>query len=118
MSHRLRTTRAGLSAGLLVLVLAGCAVDREKYPHVQPQADDAGGLELGGILVVLAVAVVITAVISLLALLPAARHRHRYRPQEGWNAEPVWFAGPPDPARAVEQAQAGDVVRGGAGGSW
>lgn len=118
MSHRLRTLRAATVVVALALLLSGCAVDRENYPH----AGESGGWTQGSVvrtvLLYLGVPVAVAVVLSVLSLLPSARRRHRYRPQEGWSAEPVWFAGPPDPARAVEQAHAGDVTRGGAGGSW
>jgi len=50
--------------------------------------------------------------------LPGALRSHRYRPAKGWDASPVWFAGPPEPVAAVQAAEPGDVVRGGASGSW
>lgn len=50
--------------------------------------------------------------------LPGALSANRYRPAKGWGAEPVWFAGPPEPVAAVQSAEVGDVVRGGARGSW
>ena len=56
--------------------------------------------------------------IAMLVLLPGAVRSYRYRPAEGWAADPVWFAGPVNPDSAVAQAQRGDVVRGGASGSW
>ena len=60
----------------------------------------------------------IIAVIALLAWLPGVARGARYRPAEGWDAAPVWFAGPPNAVDAVASAQAGDVTRGGASGSW
>jgi hypothetical protein len=56
--------------------------------------------------------------VALLVLLPGAVRSYRYRPAEGWTADPVWFSGPVDPDSAVAHAQRGDVVRGGASGSW
>ncbi len=50
--------------------------------------------------------------------LPGMIRSSRYRPSRGWNAAPLWFGGPADPAAAVESAQTGDLVRGGASGSW
>ena len=49
---------------------------------------------------------------------PGMIHSSRYRPTRGWSAAPLWFGGPADPAAAVESAQTGDLVRGGASGSW
>ena len=60
----------------------------------------------------------ILGLVGLVVLLPGAVRSHRYRPAEGWAADPVWFAGPVDSDTAVAQAQRGDVVRGGASGSW
>lgn len=57
-------------------------------------------------------------VITVLVMLPGAVRANRYRPAEGWAADPIWFAGPVDPAAAVTAAERGDVVRGGAHGSW
>jgi hypothetical protein len=62
----------------------------------------------------LAVAVVVFATVWL----PGAVKAHRYRPGKAWEAEPVWFAGPAEPLAAVASAEVGDVVRGGARGSW
>lgn len=56
--------------------------------------------------------------ISALVLLPGALRANRYRPAEGWDASPVWFAGPVDPDAAVAAAEPGDMARGGAHGSW
>lgn len=57
------------------------------------------------------------ALIATVVLLPGVR-AHRYRPSKGWNASPVWFAGPPEPVAAVQAAELGDVVRGGSSGGW
>lgn len=62
----------------------------------------------------LSVALVVAAVVWL----PGAVRANRYRPSAGWTAPPVWFAGPPEPVAAVQSAEVGDVVRGGASGSW
>ena len=56
--------------------------------------------------------------IAALVWLPGMVRSSRYRPTRGWNAAPLWFGGPADPAAAVESAQTGDLVRGGASGSW
>ena len=56
--------------------------------------------------------------LGLIVLMPGAVRANRYRPAEGWSANPVWFAGPVDPDTAVAGAQRGDVTRGGAHGSW
>ncbi|HWH29066.1 MAG TPA: hypothetical protein VNU26_08905 [Mycobacteriales bacterium] len=111
--------RAALAAVASVLLLASCSLDdREAYPHVGESGGWTAGSVVRTVLLYVLVPVGLCALISLLAWLPGAARRFRYRPQEGWTAEPVWFAGPSDPVQAVEQAQTGDVVRGGAGGSW
>lgn len=56
--------------------------------------------------------------IAAVVLLPGAVRSNRYRPAEGWGADPIWFAGPVDADTAVAQAERGDVTRGGAHGSW
>ena len=56
--------------------------------------------------------------IAALVWLPGMARGNRYRPARGWSAAPLWFGGPADPAAAVESAQTGDLVRGGASGSW
>lgn len=56
--------------------------------------------------------------VAAVVWLPGMVRSSRYRPARGWNAAPLWFGGPADPAAAVESAQTGDVVRGGASGSW
>jgi hypothetical protein len=60
----------------------------------------------------------ILVVIFALVWLPGVVRSSRYRPGRGWTAAPLWFGGPPDPVSAVESAETGDVVRGGASGDW
>lgn len=60
----------------------------------------------------------VAALVFLVTWLPGAVSANRYRPGKAWPAEPVWFAGPPDPVAAVQSAEVGDVVRGGARGTW
>jgi hypothetical protein len=56
--------------------------------------------------------------VAAVVWLPGMIRSSRYRPTRGWSAAPLWFGGPADPAAAVESAQTGDLVRGGASGSW
>jgi hypothetical protein len=85
----------------------------------QEGADPGKGLSpLQTILLYVVVPLAIFGVIALLVLLPGAVRSYRYRPAEGWAADPVWFAGPVDPDAAVAGADRTDVVRGGASGSW
>jgi len=75
-----------------------------------------GTIEAIALYVVLPLSIVLT--IFLIVWLPGAVKANRYRPNKAWNARPVWFAGPPDPIAAVQSADPGDVVRGGASGRW
>ena len=118
MDPRRRLTAAA-GAVLLTVLLTACANDPSVYPHgdqsAARQGEDPGGV---GVLAVYGIALAIAAVIALLAWLPGMVRGARYRPTQGWNAAPIWFAGPSDPVSALEQAAAGDVTRGGTGGDW
>ncbi|HWG93440.1 MAG TPA: hypothetical protein VNU66_04340 [Mycobacteriales bacterium] len=106
-----------VGAGLVVL-LAGCSTEQGAYPHPGQSGGWTEGSVARTVLLYVLLPLALLVAVSVLAAVPQLRRRSRYRPQEGWSAAPVWFAGPADPATAVEQAEAGDVVRGGAGGSW
>jgi len=115
LHRRLAATVAGAS----VLLLAGCADDPQAYPHPgQYEGGWTQGSVARTVLLWVGLPLLLSAIIYALAWLPSARRTSRYRPQEGWNAEPVWFAGPADPLTAVERASTGDDARGGAGGAW
>lgn len=106
------------AAVLTTLLLTACANDSESYPHGEQAASSTDGSLLRTLAVYLAVPLLIAGVIAALAWLPGMARGTRYRPQYGWSAQPVWFAGPSEPEAALAQAQTGDVVRGGSGGSW
>ena len=81
-------------------------------------ADPGKGLgTVAALLLYVALPLLSLALIAAVVLLPGVR-AHRYRPAKGWNASPVWFAGPLEPVAAVQAAELGDVVRGGASGGW
>lgn len=106
------------AAGLTVLLTAGPAlasnpIGPEDGAHPGKGISPAQTL---GLYVLIPGA--IFAVIALLAWLSMSHRGERYRPAKGWDAAPVWFAGPADPAAAVAGAQLGDIVRGGGSGSW
>jgi len=119
-----RRLRVVLGTAMLTVALAACREDPAFYPHGESTSGTiAAGSESDSssveeILLFVGVPLLLLVALAVLAWLPGMTKSHRYRPQYGWNAEPVWFAGPPDPVAAVEAAQTGDVVRGGAGGSW
>jgi hypothetical protein len=109
--------RASLVSGLLAVSLAGCATDeRVNLPGYDPGVAEVGALGAVALFVVLPL--LIALLIAAVVWLPGMVRGSRYRPGEGWSAAPIWFAGPPDPAAAVETADTGDMTRGGASGSW
>ena len=108
-----------MSACLTVLLTAGPALAFDDELGPREGAEPGPGLSPVATLVLF---VLIPAVILLgtatLVWLPGMIKAERYRPQKGWSAAPVWFAGPPDPVAAVETAQARTGDRGGASGNW
>jgi len=117
VSRRARAACLG-SALLSVVLMAGPALAVDDLGP-REGANPGAGLSIGTT-VVLFVLVPLAILISIAALvwLPGVVKAERYRPQRGWSAVPVWFAGPPDPVAAVEMAQVGQSGRGGASGSW
>ena len=110
---------AVVSALATVLLTAGPALAARNPIGPSEGADPGPGLSPAatiGLFVLLPLAIM--ALIAGLVWLPGMVRGTRYRPTKGWDGAPVWFAGPLDPAAAVAQAQAGDVVRGGGSGSW
>ncbi|MCW2670266.1 MAG: hypothetical protein JWO27_2163 [Frankiales bacterium] len=116
MSRRAVTLVAALGT---VLMTAGPAF-ADSNPIGPQEGDEPGkGLSPGATILLFVVLPVLTAlVVGLAVWLPAALRTNRYRPAKGWTAPPVWFAGPPEPVAAVQTAEPGDVVRGGASGNW
>ena len=117
-----RARAACVSSALLTVVLtAAPAMAASPNSELGPRegADLGSGLSLGGAVLLFVVApLLIMLAIAALVWLPGMAKADRYRPQGGWSAAPVWFAGPPDPVAAVETADASTDVRGGASGSW
>lgn len=88
-------------------------------PVGRKEGADPSGLSPGAtILLYVVIPLTVVALIAAMVLLPSAMKANRYRPNKAWTASPVWFAGPADPVAAVQSAEVGDVVRGGASGSW
>lgn len=121
-------TLAGRARGCLVL--AATALALTGCYGSDPAATDHLGFEDGvapveeslttlqAVLLYGVAPLVILLLIAAVVWLPGMIRSSRYRPTRGWNAAPLWFGGPADPAAAVESAQTGDLVRGGASGSW
>jgi hypothetical protein len=109
-----RAAAAASSALLTVLLTAGPALaEHGEGEDTSAEVDIKGAL----VLYVLLPAVILLGMAALVWL-PGVVRNERYRPQKGWSAPPLWFSGPPEPDAAVEAAQPGDMVRGGASGSW
>jgi hypothetical protein len=116
----MRTAAAvALSAMSVVVLTAGPALASRNPLGPSEGADPGPGLSPAatiGLYVLVPLAIIAT--IAAFVLLPGLARGTRYRPTMGWDAPPVWFAGPLDPEAAVSNAQPGDVTRGGSGGSW
>ena len=103
------------------VLLAGCG-GAERQNHlgfdsgVAPAGDGLSTGEAVGLFVIGPLLILL--VVAGLVWLPGMVRGNRYRPARGWSAAPLWFGGPADPAAAVESAQPGDLVRGGASGGW
>jgi hypothetical protein len=113
-----RTGTAAVSAATLVLLTAGPALASDPLGPSEG-AQPGRGLSIAATigLFVLVPAVILLGIASLVWL-PGMVRGARYRPAKGWDAAPVWFAGPLDPATAVAEAAPGNLVRGGGSGSW
>ena len=110
---------AALSAASVVVLTAGPALADRNPIGPSEGADPGPGLSPAAtIALFLVLPLLVIGLISMLVLLPGMVRGARYRPTMGWDAPPVWFAGPLDPVAAVSAADAGDVTRGGSSGSW
>ena len=109
----------GLTGLLTVVLTAGPALAGGNPLGPSEGADPGRGLGPGAtLLLFVAVPLLLLLVVGGAVLVPGRLRANRYRPAKGWSASPVWFAGPTDPVRAVQDATVGDVVRGGSSGSW
>jgi hypothetical protein len=109
-------------AGVTAAALTACGRDDSAQTNHLGYEDGvapAQGISfLEGLAIYLVIPAVILLLVAGLVWLPGMVRGSRYRPGRGWTAAPLWFGGPPDPAAAVENAQTGDLVRGGASGDW
>ena len=118
-----RRVRTGLVLAVTAAALTGCyggdpaATNHLGFENgVAPEGETLTTLQ--AVLLYGVAPLVILLLVAALVWLPGMVRSSRYRPTKGWNAPPLWFGGPADPAAAVESAQTGDLVRGGASGSW
>ena len=120
MSRRRAMAATTVGAMLCVLLSAGPALAANNDQLGPSEGADLGsGLGIGKtILLFVVVPAAILLGIAALVWLPGMVKADRYRPQKGWSAPPVWFAGPPDPVAAVETADTRTAGRGGASGNW
>ncbi|MDP9182903.1 MAG: hypothetical protein M3P04_09045 [Actinomycetota bacterium] len=113
-----RVTTAG-TTGLLTTLLTVAPAFASDPVGPSEGADPGAGLGPAATLLLYVVTPVAACLLlAAIVLMPGAVRSNRYRPAEGWSADPVWFAGPVDAQTAVSTAQRGDVLRGGAHGSW
>jgi hypothetical protein len=116
-----RAATTGL-AGLVTVLLTAAPALADNPIGPAEGADPGEPVGLGkALLLYLGVPALTFLVVASAAWLPGAIRAHRYRPAEGWSAPPVWFAGPVDADAAIAAAAErglGDVMRGGASGSW
>ena len=113
-----RAATAGLT-GLVTALLTASPAFADNPLGPSEGAVPGEGLSPGATLLLFVGAPVLgLLLVAAVVWLPGAVGSNRYRPQRGWTASPVWFAGPPDPVAAVQDAQVGDSMRGGARGSW
>ena len=115
--------RSGLVLAVTAVALTACGQDDSASTNhlgfedgAAPAGDGLSTLE--GLALFGLAPLAILLLVAALVWLPGAVRGNRYRPNKGWGATPLWFGGPADPAAAVESAQTGDLVRGGASGSW
>jgi hypothetical protein len=113
-----RVVTVALTSALTALLTAGPALADD--PLAPSEGADSGAHvdRLHILLLYVALPVAIAVLIGVIVWLPGAMKANRYRPNKPWTATPVWFAGPADPLHAIESAEVGDLVRGGARGNW
>ncbi|MCW2606242.1 MAG: hypothetical protein JWO60_935 [Frankiales bacterium] len=119
-AHRARAGLTVAGAALLGLVLSAAPALADHNPLApQEGADEHTSMTIQTALLLFGlVPLLLLLVIGGIVWLPGAVRSGRYRPQRGWSAAPVWFAGPADPVAAVEVAAVRDEARGGARGDW
>ncbi len=115
-SPRLARTAGSFLLSAALLTLTACA---SRTVAIEDGEEPAEDLSLGvNLLLYVGIPVLIFVLTAIPIFLSASRRKSRYRPNEGWDNQPVWFAGPDDPERAVDEASPDQPGRGGASGGW
>jgi hypothetical protein len=70
------------------------------------------------LLIFVGIPVGIVGVVAGLVYVPSAIRGGRYRPNEEWDYDPLWFNGPDDPELALSRVTKVPKPGGGASGSW
>jgi hypothetical protein len=105
-----------LAAGVVVPLVVLATPALAKLDDGEKRAKGIGVGEVLLVYVVIPVGAFL--VISFFAVLPSMLRRPRYRPGRPWNFDPLWFAGPDDPDRALASAHPGVTAKGGASAEW
>jgi hypothetical protein len=113
-----RAVTVGLSTLVLTLLTVGPAWADDPLGPSEGAEPGPGISRLTLVLLYVLLPLAVVSLIAAVVWLPGAMKANRYRPNKPWTATPVWFAGPPSPVEAVQHAEVGDMVRGGARGSW
>jgi hypothetical protein len=113
-----RVAAAGATCLMMTLLTVAPAFAADPVGPTEGSDPGAGLGPAATLLLYVATPVAACLLLAAVVLLPGAVRSNRYRPAEGWSADPIWFAGPVDPSEAIAGAQRGDVTRGGAHGSW
>jgi hypothetical protein len=118
-ANRLVTGAAGLVGVVCTTVLTAAPARADDVVGPSEGHDPGDSLGVAGaLLLYVVIPLAVLGVVAALVMLPGVMRGGRYRPARGWGARPVWFAGPVQPEAAIAGAETGDVVRGGASGSW
>lgn len=103
-------------------VLTGLALPLVATTPAMARFDDGEAVTHTGWVFVLLIYVCIPLgfflLVAALTFGPSLRRRPRYRPTREWNADAVWFNGPPQPEQALVEAGSAVVKGGGASASW
>ena len=115
MNTRIAARVTAVATGLVVPVLLAAPALAKLDDGEQKGEPLGAGLV---ILIYVVVPLALFGVIAFFSVLPSMLRRPRYRPGRPWNHDPLWFAGPDEPDRALAGARPGATARGGASAEW